>query len=161
MDTSQQRSISNKRSQKLSPRADGPFKVLERINNNAYKIDLPGDYGVSATFNISDLSPFIPEDSHEDPSDLRANHSQARGDDGNQTPMHVTGPITRARARGLQNLTSRVLMDSMEDDEVRLVSLYTLHGSLDGNHSFNQRSISASGEGGRVLEDQLNGPASA
>ncbi|WRX11626.1 Integrase [Theobroma cacao] len=26
---------------KLSPRADGPFRVLERINENAYKIELP------------------------------------------------------------------------------------------------------------------------
>ena len=75
--------------------------------------------------------------------------------------MNVTGSITRARARGLQNLTSRVLMDSMEDDEVRLVSHYTLHGSLDGNQSFNLRSISASGEGGRFLEEPLKGPASA
>ena len=28
------------------PRADGPFDILERSNDNAYKVDLPGDYGV-------------------------------------------------------------------------------------------------------------------
>jgi hypothetical protein len=43
---------------KLNPRGDGPFKVLEKINNNAYKIDLPTEYGVSTTFNVSDLSPY-------------------------------------------------------------------------------------------------------
>ena len=32
--------------------------MLERINDNAYKIDLPGEYNVSATFNVSDLSLF-------------------------------------------------------------------------------------------------------
>ena len=47
-----------KRKNKLMPRADGPFEVLERINDNAYKVDLPRDYGVSATFNVADLQPY-------------------------------------------------------------------------------------------------------
>jgi hypothetical protein len=47
-----------KRRSKLLPRADGPFKVLQRIGENAYKIELPGEYGVSATFNVSDLAPY-------------------------------------------------------------------------------------------------------
>jgi len=46
-----------KRKTKLMPRADDPFEILERINDNAYKVDLPGDYGASATFNVADLSP--------------------------------------------------------------------------------------------------------
>jgi len=32
-------------------KGDDPFQILERINNNAYKIDLPDKYDVSATFN--------------------------------------------------------------------------------------------------------------
>ncbi|XP_073286746.1 uncharacterized protein [Primulina huaijiensis] len=32
-----------KRRSKLLPRGDGPFQILERINDNAYKLDLPGD----------------------------------------------------------------------------------------------------------------------
>ncbi|XP_020961117.1 LOW QUALITY PROTEIN: uncharacterized protein LOC107646376 [Arachis ipaensis] len=43
------------RKSKLDPRGDGPFQVLERVNNNAYKIDLPGEYNVSATFNVTYL----------------------------------------------------------------------------------------------------------
>src|SRR5256712_10667705 len=54
------------RKNKLQPRGDGPFQVVEKINNNAYKIDLPGEYNVSSTFNVSDLSPF-------DDADLRTN----------------------------------------------------------------------------------------
>jgi hypothetical protein len=59
-----------KRRSKLLPRGDGPFQVVERINDNAYKLDLPGEYGVSASFNVADLSPFDVGD------DLRANPSQ-------------------------------------------------------------------------------------
>ena len=44
------------------PRADGPFKVLEKINDNAYKLELPVDVGVSPTFNIADLKPYLGED---------------------------------------------------------------------------------------------------
>jgi len=42
-----------KRKNKLMPRDDGPFEV-----NNAYRIDLPCDYGVSATFNVADLKAY-------------------------------------------------------------------------------------------------------
>ncbi|GJX75098.1 RNA-directed DNA polymerase [Tanacetum coccineum] len=42
----------------LKPRGDGPFRVLKKINDNAYKIELPGHYNVSATFNVADLSPY-------------------------------------------------------------------------------------------------------
>jgi hypothetical protein len=45
------------RKSKLMPRAVGPFKVLEKINDNAYKLELPPEFGVSPTFNISDLKP--------------------------------------------------------------------------------------------------------
>ena len=32
------------------------FLALERINDNAYNIDLPSEYGVSTSFNVIDLS---------------------------------------------------------------------------------------------------------
>jgi hypothetical protein len=35
--------------------ADDPFKILEKINDNAYKVELPPEFGVSPTLNISDL----------------------------------------------------------------------------------------------------------
>ncbi|GJR20752.1 RNA-directed DNA polymerase [Tanacetum coccineum] len=43
---------------KLKQRGDGPFRVLKKINDNAYKIELHGHYNVSATFNVADLSPY-------------------------------------------------------------------------------------------------------
>ena len=47
---------------KLMPRADGPFKVLEKINESAYKLDLPAEFRVSPTFNVADLKPYLGED---------------------------------------------------------------------------------------------------
>ena len=50
-------SFPNLRKSKLMPRADSPFKVLEKINDNAYKLELPADFGVSPTFDIAYLRP--------------------------------------------------------------------------------------------------------
>ena len=63
----------SKRKSKLMPRADGPFEVLEKINDNAYKVDLPGEYGVSCTFNVTDLKPYFEDDHLEN---LRVNSLQ-------------------------------------------------------------------------------------
>jgi len=40
------------------PQIDGHFQIIERINDNAYKIDLLGEYDVNVTFNVVDLSFF-------------------------------------------------------------------------------------------------------
>ena len=54
------------RRSKLMPRGDGPYQIIE--NDNAYKVDLPGEYGVSVTFNVSDLFLFdIGDDSRLNP----------------------------------------------------------------------------------------------
>jgi len=48
-------------------RSDGPFEIIEKVESNAYKLQLPGDMAISATFNIGDLSPYV-EDGIENPS---------------------------------------------------------------------------------------------
>jgi hypothetical protein len=50
------------RKSKLLPRADGPFKVVAKINDNAYKLELHSDFGVSPTFNIAYLKPYLGEE---------------------------------------------------------------------------------------------------
>ena len=75
------------RCSKLLPRGDGPFQVLERINDNTYKLDLPGEYNVSATFNVTDLSPFDVGD------DLSTNLFQEKGNDGGITKEWSVNPL--------------------------------------------------------------------
>ena len=67
------------------PRSDGPFEILDKIGPNAYKVDLPGEYGVSATFNVADLSPYF--DPSDDLPSLKTNSHQAGEDDGDQPTL--------------------------------------------------------------------------
>jgi hypothetical protein len=110
----------DQRKSKLMPRWDGPFRVLAKINDNAYKIDLPPSYGVSNMFNVADLLPYTSEDT----SESRMTPFQGEEDD-MTTPLsntlqalrHTTStqvqptsspthafdrPITRSRAKKLQ-----------------------------------------------------------
>jgi hypothetical protein len=104
----------NLRKSKLMPRADGPFKVLKKINENAYKLDLTTDFEVSPTFNIADLKPYLGE---EDELESRMTQTQEGEDDvdintsDTSTPTHIQifGPITRARTRQLNNQVSSFL----------------------------------------------------
>ncbi|KAK7379837.1 hypothetical protein VNO78_34257 [Psophocarpus tetragonolobus] len=94
------------RKSKLQPRGDGPFQVLEKINDNAYKIDLPDEYNVSATFNVSDLTLF---DADEDAIDLGTNPLQEGGSDEDIKLEGLGGPMTRARTRRAKEAIQQVL----------------------------------------------------
>ncbi|PKA46655.1 hypothetical protein AXF42_Ash021271 [Apostasia shenzhenica] len=60
---------------KLQARGAGPFKILKKLGSNAYVVDLPSDFGISTTFNISDLVAYkepaaIPSDPFEPSSPI-------------------------------------------------------------------------------------------
>jgi hypothetical protein len=99
----------------LHPQGDGPFQILEKINDNAYKVDLLGEYNVSATFNISDLSPFDVGE------DLRSNPFE-RGNDGNQGGPNLKDllqvsdrPITRSRAKKIKEAMQRLVQSTWDE----------------------------------------------
>ena len=99
---------------KLHPRKDGPFQVLEKINDTAYKLDLPSDYNISATFNVSNLSPFDVGDNS------RMNPFEESGNDENQLafkdPLHVpVGPITRARSKKIKKTLNELIQEIWVD----------------------------------------------
>ena len=90
------------RKSKLMLRADGPFKILKKINDNAYKLELPSDFGISPRFNISDLKPHLGE---EEELESRMTSLQEGEDDEDITlsdthnPSVATqDPMPRARA---------------------------------------------------------------
>jgi hypothetical protein len=78
--------------------------VLERINDNAYKLELPADFGVRPTFNIVDLKPYLEED---DEFESRMTQMQEGEDDEDISSIDTTkpaaqqDPMTRARTQQL------------------------------------------------------------
>ena len=75
------------------------------------KLDLTGEYNVSATFNATDLSPFDVGD------DLRTNPFQEEGNDGEQgtaskdliqVPIE---PVTRARAKKFKDVLNGLIQE--------------------------------------------------
>ena len=117
------------RKSKLQPRGDGPFQVTQRINDNAYKLELPGEYSVSATFNVSDLSPFDAD------HDLRANPFQDEGNDEDVSNKELkakyqvpVGPVTRAKARKFKEELNNLII-KLQDEEGDKLAKEEIQGS--------------------------------
>jgi hypothetical protein len=79
-------------------RVVGPFKILSKINDNTYKLELPSEFRVSPSFNISDLRPYLGE---EDEMSLRTTSMQEGEDDEDINTLatiipsiEILGPIT-------------------------------------------------------------------
>jgi hypothetical protein len=94
------------------PRAAGPFKVLTKINDNAYILDLPAEFGVSTRFNVADLKQYMAEDEElssrttslqegEDDEDITMSTTTPAAPPHQAPHPSLAGPITRARARDL------------------------------------------------------------
>ena len=121
---------------KLYPRGDGPFQVKARIGDNAYVLDLPGDYGVSATFNVADLSPFEFDDldSRTSPFEQGGNNENKGGSATSPStsapsssanpisdPLHnISGPLTRSRAKRMKDALATLITSTRTKEELKL-----------------------------------------
>ena len=129
------------RKSKLMPRGDGPFKVLAKINDNAYKIDLPTtEFGVSNTFNVADLTPYAGEDldasrstpfqGGEDDEDIPNPLPFSSIDDvaAQDKPNEVRiGPMTRARAKLLGQQVNSLLIEYDVCDNENFILPKSMH----------------------------------
>jgi len=92
----------NQRNLKLNSRGDGPFQVLQCINDNGYRLDLSTDYGVNTTFNVCDLIPFVSGGDYNEELDLRTDPLQEGwSDEGSSGRTHI-GLLTRAMTKRLE-----------------------------------------------------------
>jgi hypothetical protein len=106
-------------------RAAGPFKILAKINDNAYKLELPPEFEVSPSFNILDLRPYLGE---EDEIPSRTTSMQEGKDDEDINTLatiipsvEILGPITRSRAQQLNHQVNSFLCSSTYNIESRLL----------------------------------------
>jgi translation initiation factor IF-1 len=113
------------RKSKLMSRATGPFKILAKINDNAYKLELSPEFGVSPSFIISDLRPYLGEED-EMPSRITS-MQEGEDDEGINTSatiipsVEIVGPITRSRAQQLNHQVNSFLCSSTYNIENRLL----------------------------------------
>jgi hypothetical protein len=92
--------FSKLRKSKLMSHAAGPFKILAKISGNAYKLELPSEFGVNPIFNISDLRPCLGEED-EMPSRMTLMQEGEDDEDINTSAtiipsIEIVGPITRS-----------------------------------------------------------------
>jgi hypothetical protein len=113
------------RKSKLMSRVAGPFKILAKIDDNAYKLELPPEFGVSPSFNISDLRPYLGE---EDEMPSRTTSMQEGEDDENINTLatiipsiEILGLITRSRAQQLNHQANSFLCSSAYNIKSRLL----------------------------------------
>ena len=65
------------------PKGDGPYKMVQMVGDNGYKVELSGDMNISPTFNVGGFTPYI-EVEDEGIEDLRANSLWGREVDAEQ-----------------------------------------------------------------------------
>ncbi|RDX67764.1 hypothetical protein CR513_53316, partial [Mucuna pruriens] len=111
------------RNSKLKPRVDGPFQVLEKINDNIYKLDLPTTYGEEFD---SRTNPFEDGGNDRDPTNKAKDN------------LHDTGsPITRSKSKMIKQSLSCLsleIKESLEQSESEAAPKWVTLLQVDEEH---------------------------
>ncbi|RDY09763.1 hypothetical protein CR513_05825, partial [Mucuna pruriens] len=105
----QKEKFPTRRKYKLQPRGDGTFQVLERINDNAYKLDLSTAYGEEFD---SRMNPFEEGGNNRNPIDKDKDN------------LHDTrGPMTRSKTKMMKQSMSGLssgIKENLEQSELEV-----------------------------------------
>ena len=106
----------------MQPRGDGHFQVLEKINDNVYKLGLPREYGnISDTFNVAAISIFDVGNG----SDSMMNPFEEGGNDvgapsPSNDPLHgIGGPMTRFKTKRTKQTLQGLILNIKEKEYQR------------------------------------------
>jgi hypothetical protein len=88
--------------------------VPTKINDNAYILDLPAEFGVSTSFNVADLKLYAGKDEELPSRTTSIQEGEDDEDITDQAPPPPPRPVTRARAREL-NYVVMLKNDGPED----------------------------------------------
>ena len=102
---------------------------MERINDITYKIDLPLDYGVSNTINVTDLilcdvDTFNINSRADPPQEGGYDRGLSKEEEFNLGELNMDGPITRTRSKRFQEELIKRLNSLMEEREEEAKFIY-------------------------------------
>ncbi|GKB64684.1 RNA-directed DNA polymerase [Tanacetum coccineum] len=86
---------------KLQPKKYGPYKVLRKINDNAFVVDLPNTMSISKTFNVSDIYEFHSEDVNE------GKHSRTSSSKGRENDEDMIQELAKEYMDQLKHVKSK------------------------------------------------------